>query len=47
MSRPMIHDRRTAVLGGVLLISAGSWLLWQGYEARGRQRPFVMKLLPV
>jgi hypothetical protein len=27
-------------------VSIGAWLLFDSYEARGRQRPFVLRLLP-
>lgn len=46
MSRPHVPDRRTALLAGVALVSLGAWLLYDAYEARGRTRPFVMRLLP-
>jgi hypothetical protein len=43
---PVVPDRRTAQLAGVGFVCLGAFLLWDAYEARGRQRPFVMKLLP-
>ena len=43
---PVIRDRRTAQLAGVVLVCAGSYLLYDAYEARGRTRPFAFKLLP-
>lgn len=46
MSRPVIPDRRTAQVAGVLMVSVGAWLLYDAYEARGRSRPFAMRLLP-
>ena len=46
MSRPVIPDRRTAQLAGVLLICAGAYCLYDAYEARGRQRPFAARFLP-
>ena len=46
MSRPRVPDRRTALVGGVLLVSLGAWLLYDAYEARGRSRPFALRLLP-
>ena len=44
--RPVIPDRRTAQLAGVLCIVAGSLLLYDAYEARGIQKPWIAKLLP-
>ena len=44
--RPMIRDRKVALLvgyGGVLI---GALALWDAYENRGRIRPFAAKLLP-
>lgn len=46
MTRPLVTDRRWALLLGVLGVGGGSWLLWQAYEARGRPRPLVMRILP-
>lgn len=31
---------------GIILTAAGSWLLWEGYERRGRSRPWGLRLLP-
>lgn len=44
--RPVIRDRRTAQLAGVLLLTAGAFCLYDAYEARGRSRPFVARFLP-
>jgi uncharacterized membrane protein HdeD (DUF308 family) len=44
--RPVIPDRRTAQLAGVLMVCGGAYLLYDAYEARGRQRPFWTRLLP-
>lgn len=46
MSRPVIPDRRTAQLTGIVFVSLGAWLLYDAYEARGRSRPFALRLLP-
>jgi hypothetical protein len=40
----MTHQQH--VLAGATLIAAGSWLLYRTYDASGRRRPFVLKLLP-
>jgi len=42
----IIPDRRTALVGGYALITLGSMLLWDAYEARGKARPFLTKFLP-
>jgi hypothetical protein len=31
---------------GIACVVAGSWLLYDAYEARGRSKPWVAKLLP-
>lgn len=43
---PLVRDRRQAQLLGVLFVCAGSYLLYDAYEARGRSRPFIARLLP-
>lgn len=42
----MVKDRQLAQWGGIAALVVGSWLLWQAYEARGRQRPYALKWLP-
>ena len=42
MARLVVTDRRWALLLGVAAVAAGSWLLSQAYEARGRSRPAPM-----
>lgn len=42
----VVHDQKLALWGGVLAIVAGSLLLHQAYEARGKTRPWPIKLLP-
>lgn len=44
--RPVIADRRVALLGGLALVAVGAWLLSDAYEHRGRPRPLAMRLLP-
>jgi len=46
MKRPWIRDRRVALWGGLLSLTAGSLLLYDAYENRGRSRPFAAKFLP-
>jgi hypothetical protein len=45
-NHPLVRDRSTALLGGIVLLVAGSALLYDAYEGRGRQRPFIAKFLP-
>lgn len=44
--RPVVPDRRAAVLAGVLCVCLGAWLLFDAYDARGIARPFALRLLP-
>lgn len=44
--RPVVRNRNTALWGGIALLIAGSWLLYDAYEGRGRQRPFAVRFLP-
>jgi hypothetical protein len=44
--RPVVRDARTAQLLGVACVVAGSFLLYDAYEARGRSKPWIAKLLP-
>ncbi len=44
--RPVVPDRRTALLAGVGFLVLGSYLLYDAYEHRGRTRPFALRWLP-
>jgi len=46
MPTPVVRDRQRALYGGVACLVAGSWLLHQAYEARGRTRPWFARFLP-
>jgi hypothetical protein len=46
VNRPVIRDQRAAQFTGVILVCVGAYLLYDAYEARGRTRPFAMRLLP-
>jgi hypothetical protein len=46
MPSPIIRDQQTAKIAGVVLLSAGAYLLYDAYEARGASRPFWTRLLP-
>lgn len=41
-----MQDRSTALVVGVALLCAGSYLVWDAYEGRGISRPFAMRFLP-
>jgi hypothetical protein len=43
---PVIKDQRLALAIGYAGIIVGALALWDAYEARGRRRPFMTKLLP-
>ncbi|MBN9327733.1 hypothetical protein [Cellulomonas sp. 73-145] len=45
MARPVVTDRRTALVAGLLCVVAGSWLLSQAFEARGRSRPLWARIV--
>lgn len=40
-----VRNHRHAALLGLALMAAGSWLLYDAYEGRGRERPFSMRFL--
>lgn len=44
--KPWIKDRQTAVIVGIGLYLAGSIVLYDAYEHRGRGRPFGLRFLP-
>ena len=46
MGRPLVKNRTVALVGGILLVVAGMWLLYDAYEARGIDKPFAMRFLP-
>lgn len=43
--QPFIKDRKMALWGGVALYLAGSVLIYDAYEHRGRERPFWTRFL--
>lgn len=48
MSRkPVVPDRRLALWGGVVMLCVGSFLVYDAYEGRGRERPFMTRFLPI
>jgi hypothetical protein len=47
MSRPKLLRDRSVELGlGVALFAVSAWLIYDAYEGRGRQRPFIARILP-
>jgi hypothetical protein len=44
--KPIVPDRRTAIVLGLGAYLLGSLLLWDAYENRGRSRPFATRFLP-
>lgn len=44
--RPLVRDRRTALMLGVAAYVAGFVLLYDAYEHRGKGRPLWTKFLP-
>jgi hypothetical protein len=46
MSGPLVKDAGTAKLLGIVCVLAGSYLLYDAYEARGRSKPWAAKFLP-
>lgn len=44
--RPIIPDQRTAIVVGAVCVFVGTLLLFDGYERRGQQRPFLLRIVP-
>jgi hypothetical protein len=44
--RPVIRDRKLALLLGAAAYIAGSLLLYDAYERHGQHRPFALHFLP-
>lgn len=44
MDRPLVRNRDTALYVGLALWLAGSVLLWDAWEGRGRRRPLAARL---
>ncbi|MDA8391771.1 MAG: hypothetical protein M0Z87_03020 [Actinomycetota bacterium] len=46
MSKPKVRSRKLALWGGIALTVAGSYLVYDAYEHRGRKRPWLLRILP-
>lgn len=47
MSRgPKIANQQTAILLGAAFLIAGTYCLFDAYDARGARRPFALHFLP-
>jgi hypothetical protein len=44
--KPWVANRSVALWGGVGAYLLGSVLLYDAYERRGRERPFLLRFLP-
>lgn len=42
----LIKDRSMELGVGIGLFAIASWLIYDAYEGRGRQRPFLARILP-
>lgn len=42
----LIEDRHSELIVGIGLFVLGSWLIYDAYEGRNRQRPFALRFLP-
>lgn len=40
-----IRNRDHAAFAGVVLLALGAWCLYDAYEGRGRERPFLIRFL--
>jgi len=46
MTGRLIKDRRLELGAGIVMFALSSWLIYDAYEGRGRNRPFLARLLP-
>jgi hypothetical protein len=45
-SGPRVRDQRTALLAGAVCLAAGTFLIYDAYDARGSRRPVWLSFLP-
>ncbi len=43
---PKVRDQRTALLLGAALLVAGTYCIYDAYDARGARRPYWLHFLP-
>lgn len=43
---PVVRDKQTALVGGAVCLVAGTWLIYQAFDARGDRRPYWLSMLP-
>lgn len=41
--KPAFKNADNSIGLGLALLAGGLWLLWDGYERRGRRRPFLLR----
>ncbi|MDO8107154.1 hypothetical protein Q6348_08085 [Isoptericola sp. b441] len=46
MRRHPIRSQQVTVVAATAMLFAGSWLLWDAYERRGRFRPWFTRMIP-
>ncbi|MBN9376082.1 MAG: hypothetical protein J0I40_11995 [Cellulomonas sp.] len=44
--RLVVPDQRAALVGGLLSLALAIWLLDQAYDARGKSKPWFVRLAP-
>lgn len=42
----ILEDRGFELTLGAVLFIVSSWMIWDAYEGRGKQRPFAARFLP-
>lgn len=43
--KPIVGDRQTAIVMGLAAYALGTLLLWDAYEHRGKDRPFIFRII--
>jgi hypothetical protein len=43
---PKVKDQRTALIAGAVCLTAGVFLIYDAYDARGAKRPVWLHFLP-
>ena len=42
----LLRNRDAELVLGIALFALSAWLIYDAYEGRGRQRPFIARFLP-